>query len=75
MGRVTQREIELASLSLRTGQSEPVPGEAMLGFDLNCPAVLTDGVTTGVKQGVLTSLGCAHTTEARIGRATQAALV
>ena len=36
-------ETELASLSLRTGQSEPVPGEAMLGFDLNCPRLwLTD---------------------------------
>ena len=60
------KQTELASLSLRTGQSEPVPGEAMLGFDLNCPDVSADGVTTGVKQGILTfRLGYAHTTEVK----------
>jgi hypothetical protein len=59
-------ETEFASLSLRTGQSEPVPGEAMLGFDLNCPMVFAEGVTTGVKQGILTfRLGYAHTTDAK----------
>lgn len=59
-------ETELASLSLRTGQSEPVPGEAMLGFDLNCPKVCADGVTTGVRQGILTfRCGYAHTTDAK----------
>ena len=56
-------QTELASLSLRTGQSKPEPGEAMLSFDLNCPRVAADGVTTGVKQGILTfRLGYAHTT-------------
>ena len=59
-------ETELASLSLRTGQSKPEPGEATLGFDLNCPKAFTDGVTTGVRQGILTfRLGYAHTTDAK----------
>ena len=59
-------ETELASLSLRTGQSELVPGEAMLSFDLNCPDVATDGLTTGVRRGVLTfRCGNGHTTKAK----------
>jgi hypothetical protein len=59
-------ETEFASLSLRTGQSDPKPGEAMLGFDLNCPDVFADGITTGVKQGVLAfHLGYAHTTDVK----------
>ena len=59
-------QTELASLSLRTGQSEPVPGEAMLGFDLNCPDVVADGFKTGVRRGVLTfRCGDGHTTDAK----------
>ncbi len=43
-----------------------MPGEAILGFDLNCPKVFADGVYTGVKQGILTfRLGYAHTTDAK----------
>ena len=57
-------ETELASLSLRTGQSQPEPGEVMLGFDLNCPEVVTDGLITGVKRGILTfDCGDGYTTE------------
>jgi hypothetical protein len=57
-------QTELASLSLWTGQSEPAPGEAKLGFNLNCPDVATDGLTTGVKRGVLTfRCGAGRTTE------------
>jgi hypothetical protein len=59
-------QTELASLSLWTGQSEPAPGEAKLGFNLNCPEVVTDGLTTGVKRGVLTfRCGDGHTTEVK----------
>jgi hypothetical protein len=59
-------QTELASLSLWTGQSEPTPGEAKLGFNLNCPDMATDGLTTGVKRGVLTfRCGDGHTTEAK----------
>lgn len=59
-------ETALASLSLRTGQSAPVPGEAMLSFDLNCPKCAADGVMTGVKQGILTfRCGYGFTTDAR----------
>jgi hypothetical protein len=57
---------ELASLSLRLGQSEPLPGEAMLTFDLNCPEVVADACLTGVKQGFLTfRCGRGQTTEAK----------
>ena len=57
-------ETELASLSLRTGQSQPEPGEVMLGFDLNCPEVVTDGLITGVKRGILAfDCGDGYTTE------------
>jgi hypothetical protein len=57
---------QLASLSLRFGQSEPLPGEAMLKFDLNCPEVVADGFSTGVRQGFLTfRCGRGQTTEAK----------
>ncbi len=59
-------QTELASLSLWTGQSEPSPGEAKLGFNMNCYEVVTDGLTTGVKRGVLTfRCGDGHTTEVK----------
>jgi hypothetical protein len=46
-------ETPLASLRLRTGQSQNAPGEMTLGFDLNCPQVTADGLITGVKRAVL----------------------
>ena len=56
----------LASLALRFGQSEPLPGEATLKFDLNCPEVAADVFSTGVRQGILTfRCGRAQTTEAK----------
>ena len=59
-------QTKLASLALRFGQSEPLPGEAMLKFDLNCPEVVADGFSTGVKQGFLTfHCGRGQTTEAK----------
>ena len=46
-------ETPLASLSLRTGQSANVPGEIMLGFDLNCPEMVASGLTSGVKRATI----------------------
>ena len=47
----------LASLSLRTGQSQNVVGEVSLGFDLNCPKDNACGQVTGVKR-VFLIFGC-----------------
>ncbi len=46
-------ETPFASLSLRTGQSQNVPGEVSLGFDLNCPEENACGQLTGVKRAFL----------------------
>lgn len=43
----------LASLSLRTGQSQNVAGEVSLGFDLNCPEDNACGQLTGVIRAFL----------------------
>ncbi len=49
----------LASLSLRTGQSQNVAGAVSLGFDLNCPEDNAYGQITGVKRAFLI-FGCGH---------------
>lgn len=59
-------QTQLASLALRFGQSRPMPGEAMLKFDLNCPEIGAEDFSTGVKQGFLTfRCGPGQTTEAK----------
>jgi hypothetical protein len=57
-------ETPLASLSLRTGQSQNVPGEVSLGFDLNCPEDNACGQVTGVKRAFLV-FGCGRTTDVK----------
>ena len=42
-------QTQLASLALRFGQSRPMPGEAMLKFDLNCPEIGAEDFSTGVQ--------------------------
>jgi hypothetical protein len=60
-------ETELASLSLRTGQSQnAAAGEVSLGFDLNCPEWNADDQIIGVKRAALIfNCGQGRTSEVR----------
>jgi hypothetical protein len=66
LAKTERYQCQLASLSLRFGQTEQLPGEAMLTFDLNCPKVAVEGFLTGVRQGILTfHCGAGFTTEVK----------